>query len=468
MQLTAVHVVFLVATIALALGIGIYSARSMRSAEGFSLAGRASGSFIIAGGISGAIIGGAATIGTAQLGFSIGLSAWWFTLGSGISLVLMGTFYARPLRRSGLETIPQFLVAHYGKATGPMTSVIGSLGILFSAVASALSGIRMISMILGCPPWQGALAIIALVMAYVMFGGLKGAGASGIVKMVVLWMTLMAAGIVAVSALGDVPDFDTVFPAFPWFSLFGRGAFESMGNLFSLIVGVLCTQTYVQAIYSASDSRTAVTGAFTAALIVVPVGLPSVAIGMFMHLNHPDIPPILALPMFLTGYLPEWLGGIGMAGLLLSVVGSIAGLVLGIGTMVARDIGAGVIGVSKGATLLWINRGTVFVITAIAVAIALGNLDSYVLDWNYLSMALRGGAVFIPLTLAVFRPSILSGRWAVFSMAVSTAAAVAGRVVFDWPINPLYVGLGTSAVLVLLGVLVTGSKRSRAMAQGSE
>ncbi len=468
MSLTTTHVFFLVATIALALGIGMLCARSVRSAEGFSLGGRTSGVFIVAGSISGAIIGGAATIGTAQLAYAIGLSAWWFTLGSGISLIIMGLFYARPLRRSGLETISQYLVVQYGSATGPVTSMIGSLGILFSAVASALSGIRMIAMIFGCPPWQAAGAIVGLVMAYVLFGGLKGAGASGIVKMVVLWVTLMVAGVVAVLSLGQTPRFDTVFPAFPWFSLFGRGAFESLGNVFSLVVGVLCTQTYIQAIYSASDSRTAVAGAFTAALIVIPVGLPSVAVGMFMHLHHPDISPILALPLFLARYVPDWLGGIGIAGLLLSVVGSIAGLVLGIGTMVSRDIGAGVMGIARNATLLWINRGTVLVVTAIAVVIALANPDSYVLDWNYLSMALRGGAVFIPLTLAIFRPGLLAGRWAIGSMAIATALAVAGKVIFGWTINPLYTGLGTSAAIITLAFVVSVARHEKAPVPGSE
>ena len=45
-----------------------------------------------------------------------------------------------------------------------------------------------------------------------------------------------------------------------------------------------------------------------------------------------------ALPFYLCIYLPEWLGGIGIAALLLSSLGSISGLALGIGTMISRDI----------------------------------------------------------------------------------------------------------------------------------
>jgi len=53
----------------------------------------------------------------------------------------------------------------------------------------------------------------------------------------------------------------------------------------------------IQAIYSASNTKVAMIGTMTAALITIPVGLPSVAVGMFMHAAHPGMQPILALPM---------------------------------------------------------------------------------------------------------------------------------------------------------------------------
>ena len=70
-----------------------------------------------------------------------------------------------------------------------------------------------------------------------------------------------------------------------------------------MIVGVISTQTYVQALFSARDTKTAAVGCCAAALIVIPVGLPSVMIGMFMHLHHPEINSIDALPLYLVTYL---------------------------------------------------------------------------------------------------------------------------------------------------------------------
>ncbi len=454
MELTYGHLTSLLVTIIVVIGSGIYSARSVKSAEGYSLGGRSAGVTLVAGSIAGTAIGGGATVGTAQLAYSMGFSAWWFTLGSGIGFIIMGIFYARPLRNTGLETIPQYLVLNYGQTAGPLASIISSIGILFSTVASCLPGIQIIAAIFSITPWAAALILMILVTAYVFFGGMKSAGVSGILKMIIIWITLLAAGETAFFALRDMPNFQMVFPDFPWFSLFGHGIWAGLGNLFSLIVGIICTQTYIQAIFSASDSRTAAVGAFAAALVVIPVGLPSIAIGMFMHAAHPDIVPILVLPSYLLQYQPVWLGGISLAGILLSLIGSIAGLALGIGTMISKDICAELLQIKTSKTILWINRVTILSVMFISSLIAILNLESQVLFWNYMSMALRGGGVFLPLTLAIFAPGRLTKGWAVSSMILSTAASIVTATVFHLLIDPLFIGIMVSAAVIMLGLVL--------------
>jgi SSS family solute:Na+ symporter len=454
-SLTAGHLVGLAATLAIVLSIAVWSARSVKSAEAYSLCERSSGIMMVAGSIAGTCVGGAATIGTAQMAYSFGMSAWWFTGGVGLGLIVLAVFYAHPLRRSGLETLPQYLVAHYGRAAGPLISIISSLGILFSAVATALTGIALFTLIFAVTPGQAAAAIVVLVGASVFFSGLKGAGIAGLLKMAVVWVTLFAAGAAACLSLFSMADFDAAFPVFPWFDPMPRGAADCIGNLASMIVGIVCTQSYVQAIYSASNSKVAGVGALTAAAITIPVGLPCVAVGMFMHTAHPDIEPIMALPMYLALYLPPWLGGVGLAGLLFSIVGSIAGLALGIGTMLSNDIGRELLGIADDRRVLLLNRTTVVAVTCLATAIALANASTYVLDWNYMSMALRGAGVFVPLTLAIILPRRLTPRWALLSMAASSAIAVAGRFGLDLAVNPLFTGVAASVIVVCVGLALS-------------
>ena len=306
MNLSFIHISVMLLTIAIVLGGGIWASRSVKSAEGYSLGGRKAGAGMVAGVIAGTVVGGGATVGTAQLAFSVGLPAWWFTLGSGIAMIILGLFYAKPLRSTALTTIPQYLVLNYGKNAGTISSVISSVGILLSGVASCLPGIQIISAILDLPPWPAAIVLVILNACYVFFGGMKSAGVGGILKMAVIWLSLCVAGFTAFNLLPTGAEFAATFPELPWCSLFGRGTSSALANLFSLIVGIVCTQTYIQAIFSASDPRTASIGAFVAALIVIPVGLPSVAIGMYMHAFEPGTVPILVLPAFLAEHVPAW------------------------------------------------------------------------------------------------------------------------------------------------------------------
>jgi SSS family solute:Na+ symporter len=100
------------------------------------------------------------------------------------------------------------------------------------------------------------------------------------------------------------------------------------------------------------------------------------------------------------------------------------------------------------------------------MAIALINADSYVLDWNYMSMALRGAGVFIPMGLAIFWADHLSGSWAVASMAASTVVAIFGRFGLGLPVNPLFIGLAVSWVIVTLGLIVSIAHRERMESHG--
>ena len=78
MDISLLQIIAICATIAVVLGFGIRAARSVHSTKGFSVGGRSAGVPLVAGGIAGTCVGGGATV---------GLSAWWFTIGSGVGLI---------------------------------------------------------------------------------------------------------------------------------------------------------------------------------------------------------------------------------------------------------------------------------------------------------------------------------------------------------------------------------------------
>ena len=452
MNLSMMHMVSLVLTLLVTLLPGIIASRRIKSADDYNVGGRSAGVGIVAGSIIGTIVGGAATVGTAQLGYKLGLTAWWFTLGSGIALLIMALFYARPLRASGLTTVAEFLVTNYGKPAGWLATVSSCAGIFFSIVASTLTALHLVAGIFGVNLYVSAVLILLITAGFVFFGGISGSGMAGIMKIVFVFASIFVGGVLAFYEMGGSAGLTAALPAHPWFSLFGRGVEDGLFSLCSMIVGVISTQTYVQALFSAKDSKTAAVGCVTAACVVIPVGLPSVMIGMFMHVHHPEINSIDALPLYLSTYLPDWLGGIGLAALLLSALGSIAGLALGIGTMISRDIISKLWRSATAVNLLWASRFSVLMAAAAAIVFVFFHLDSSVLEWNYLSMALRGSGIFFPLTFCVFFPNRVRASMGVAAMGAGIFAALLWKYISPWQINSLFPALVYNLIFLVIGL----------------
>ena len=452
MQLTSTHFFSLIITLLVTMLPGILAARQVKSAEDYNVGGRSAGAGMVAGTIIGTIVGGAATVGTAQLGFKIGLTAWWFTLGSGIALMLMAIFYSVPLRRSRLTTIAEFLVTNYGKPAGWLATLSACAGIFFSIVASTLTALHLVAAIFNVSLTLAAGVIILVTAALVFFGGLSSSGMAGIFKIMLIFASIFVGGFLAYSDMGGYAGMRAVLPEQPWFSLFGRGVGDGLFSLGAMIVGVISTQTYVQAIFSAKNGKAAAAGCLSAALVVIPVGLPSVMIGMFMHVQHPEINSIDALPLYLATYLPEWLGGIGLAAVLLSALGSIAGLALGVGTMISRDV---VTKVWTGLTAqgqLWASRLSVLAVSVAAMVFVFLHLDSSVLEWNYLSMALRGSGIFLPLTFCIFFPGRVRASMGVAAMGAGIFAALFWRHISSIEVNSLLPALCYNLFFLMIGL----------------
>ena len=88
---------------------------------------------------------------------------------------------------------------------------------------------------------------------------------------------------------------------------------------------------------------------------------------------------------------------------------------------------------------------------AAACGIAIVNLDSQVLFWNFLSMAMRGCGLFLPLTFAIFYPRSVAKKWAYASIVVSTLVPVCLGLFFDVQADPLCIGLLISAAMMFVG-----------------
>jgi len=417
---------------------------------------------VVAGTIIGTLVGGASTIGTAQLAFQYGFSAWWFTLGGGLGCLVLGLVLAGPLRRSGASTGPGFLAQTYGPPAGTLATLFSSAGILLNIVGQILAAVALLTSVLDIPAPAAAIIAVLVMIVYVVFGGVWSTGLVGSLKVGLLTLSMVAVGLLALRLGGGWPGYRTTFPAYPWFSLFGRGIGPDLAAGFSLIVGVLSTQTYLQAIFAARNVAAARQGALISAAIIPPIGVAGILVGLYMRATTPGIIPREALPLFILQHLPDWFGGLVLATLFIATIGTGAGLVLGVSTMFTTDLYQKLLAPDASERqLLLVSRLAVIGFTGLGLLFVSGNLNSLILEWSFLSMGLRGATISLPLLAAIFWRRQVKPRAGVLAIGLGPLSTILWAI-FGWQaVDPLYVGLSVS-----LGVLLTVSLRHAPEADG--
>lgn len=197
------HVIGIALVLILIAGVGLLSGRRVKNAADFTTGGGKAGALMVCGTILGSLLSGQATVGTAQMAYTYGLSAWWFTLGAGLGCLVLAVGYAVPLRRGGQCTLLQVVSEKYGARAGTLGSILCSLGIFISVVSQVLAACALLTTIFPMNTGEAVLLSLALMTVYVVFGGAWGAGMGGIVKMVLLYAAGML-GLILVLSQGGV------------------------------------------------------------------------------------------------------------------------------------------------------------------------------------------------------------------------------------------------------------------------
>lgn len=463
-QVPILFIIGLAATLVIIVGLSIWSGtRTKRNQAKSSLP-------LVAGVIMGTLVGGSSTVGTAQLAYNYGMSAWWFTLGGGIACLLLALVYSRPLRRSGCPTLVGILRKEFGAAAGMTASVLSAVGTFINIISQLISATAVIAVVAPSLGIRPSLALSALFMVlYVVFGGTKGAGRVGIVKTALLYVAMMACGVMVLSMVGGISSFTQMVRTMDnpdgvrFFSLFARGAGTDAGACLSLILGVLTTQTYAQGVLSGRTERDGIGGALLSAFLIPPIGIGGILVGLYMRANaslYPGLTAKTALTTFVTAHVPPLLAGIILGGLFVAVVGTGAGLALGISSILNNDIVKRItrkFDDPQKANIL--SRVWIVAVLAAACLLSAGSLGDTILQFAFMSMGLRGAVVFVPLICALWLPGRVDGRFAVWSIVVSPILVLIFGVLDVLPFDSLFLGILASLAIMAAG-LVAGKHGS--------
>ncbi|MBQ9577089.1 MAG: hypothetical protein IJV11_09440 [Muribaculaceae bacterium] len=481
-------------TVALLLTVSWLSGRKVKDAHSFTTGGT-SGSWMVCGALLGTLAGGQSTIGTAQLAFCYGVSAWWFTIGAGLGSLVLGLLYAGPLRRSGCSTLLEVVSREYGHKAETVGSLLFLIGIFISIMSQVLSSSAMIGSLFGISTVWASLAGAVLIMLLVLFGGIRSAGVGGIIKLILLYLSSVAAGAVVWHIAGGLTGLrdgvDTIYQSPTLASMngltdaesihhrygspFARGVFKDLGGCLSLVLGVVCTQSYAQCIWSAASTPKARRGALLCSLFMPIIGAACTLVGIYMRGHYVTLDELhglesagealpaglgviensaQAFPAFILKHLPAWLGGLMLGTMLINILGCGSGLSLGAATILVRDVYGNFkrrMGMtSSPLSQLAQTRLSIVGILALAFAAAITFHGTFINDLGFLSLGLRAVAILLPLCFALWMPGRFKSSRVLLSMPVGVAAMLAANFA-SLPGDAVYYGLGAVLLIILTG-----------------
>ena len=410
---------------------GLAARKRVKAASDFSNAGGTLTSGMVAGALVGGFVGGTSIVGTGELAYSYGLPSLWFTLGGGVSVILLGVF-ARQFRRMHVETLPELIGKQYGERAQLGSSIFLSLGMFIQVIAQILAALPFVSVF-----WQTNIVLVAivpslLIVAYVWAGGFMGASVVGTMKTMMLILLLFGTG----AWLWWSSDADTYLR---WWqegkiTLTNQEAGLGWTQGLSMLVGIVSTQAYLQPIFAGRGVKEARNGAIIAGIVTILIGLVSAWIGMFMRDAVPNLVPREAIPHFFLSQTPSWVAGAAYAIILLSIVMTGAALTLSISTILNRDVIQRYSSRFRSERLsLLLSRTLILAVIAISYALVCLDDQALILHWAFLSMTLRGVTIFFPILFFLLEWKPISEKWA----TVAIWGAPLFSLVWTWWLLPM-------------------------------
>jgi Na+(H+)/acetate symporter ActP len=213
----ALSCVALVAVISIV--IGAFGVRFARNTVNFLVASRTVGATTNASAISGEYLSAASFLGVAGLVLKDGPDALWYPVGFTAGYLALLLFVSAPLRRCGAYSVPDF--AEYRLRSSSVqrvcTVLVIIIGWMYLVPQLQGAGLTVATMVPQLPAWSGMVTAGAVVVATVVFGGMRSIT---FVQAFQYWLKVTALAVpvitlLAVVGIGHQPYNRPVPPRFP-------------------------------------------------------------------------------------------------------------------------------------------------------------------------------------------------------------------------------------------------------------
>jgi SSS family solute:Na+ symporter len=321
--------------------LGVWIGRRARSGE-FFVAGRSLGPGLVFSTFLAANIGASSTVGATSLGYSEGVSAWWWNGSAGLGSMVLAFWVGPRMWREAVTygdlTVGDFLERRYGRAMRGLVASLIWLGTL-TILAAQLLGVAAVLNVVGGFSLLAGCAIGALVtVSYFTAGGLLSSAWVNLVQLIVILAGFAVAVPFAVDAAGgwDAITATAGSQTDVWAS---TGPGSGWRLLFLLGPAFIVSPGLLQKAYGARDERAVRHGIAWNGVALMIFACAPAAIGLAAHTLYPALAKAdLALPTILAGALPPAVGMIALAAVFSAEVSSADAVLFMLATSASRDL----------------------------------------------------------------------------------------------------------------------------------
>ncbi len=328
--------------------LGMLMMRRSRGGDDWAVAGGKMGALMIAVGIAGTRVGGAATYGVAGDVITGGVWNMWYAVNTFLALALFGIFYAVPYRRLGIQTVGEVFLHRFGSRRCQwLTSLCVQIEYLIVNIIEPYVIGRILTAMTGLPFSASVLIAGVIIVTYTALGGIWGSAATNLVHCIAILGGLTAVVMVGLIHLGG---WDSVVASVnvalasseatsSWWSIAGAGWLPVIGMFFAATMHTPAASVYCNFAASGRDERTVKRAFIWGGLIAAPMPLLAGLIGIETLAKYGAAAQLASYQTLtrLAIDINPWVGGLALAAVLAAVVSSGGPILLSSATMFVRD-----------------------------------------------------------------------------------------------------------------------------------
>jgi SSS family solute:Na+ symporter len=448
------------------MAIGLVVGRRVRGAADFFVAGRRLGPGLIFSTMLAANIGAGSTVGATGIGYSAGLSGWWWVGSTGIGSLVLAFFVGPAIRavaaERDLRTVGDYLEFRYNAAVRGIISALLWLGSIFILAGQLVALGAILQAVAGVPWGVGALIGGTVVVIYFTAGGLLTSAWVNVVQLTVKLTGFAIALPLAIAAIGGWPALRAVRADDAAYWNLWRASTPGLMYVPLLTPAFIVSPGLLQKIFGARDDRAVRLGVGlnAAALLlyaIVPVLLGIVARARFPHLAAEKD----ALPMLLVNGLPAGVGAVGLAAVFSAEISASDAVMLMLTTSLSQDLYKRFIQPSASdRQVLAVARLATVASGAIGVGLAL--VLGSVVDALTIFYTLLGVSLFVPIVAGLYSRRT-SSRDALAAIVAGVAAMLVVQLVTGgrgWRlVTPAFAGIAAAVVAWWISLVFNSAER---------